>query len=319
MGSFPAATLRLLAAGWLALTLAGCATPGIERLAQRPDLPRQAELDATPFFPQEEFQCGPAALATSLNAVGLSVTPEALTPEVYLPNRQGSLQIEMLAAARRHGAVAYVIPDRLDALLEEIAAGHSVVVLQNLGLQWAPSWHFAVAVGYDLEAGELVLRSGTERRQVMTLNTFQHTWNRSERWAFVALPPGRLPATIDAPRALESIAAFARVGSKEAVYQAYRSAAGRWPEDLPLAIGLGNAAYALGSLEGARRVFEETTRRHPDSGAAYNNLAHVLSELGQYGPARAAAQRAVDIGGPWREPALQTLEELRQREAHPAR
>lgn len=45
------------------------------------------------------------------------------------------------AAARRHGAVAYVLPDRLDALLEEITAGHPVVVLQNLGLQWIPSWH----------------------------------------------------------------------------------------------------------------------------------------------------------------------------------
>lgn len=317
MVSFPAATSRLVAVGWFALTLLGCAAPGIERVAQRPDLPRQAELVATPFFPQDEFQCGPAALATSLNAVGLTVTPAALTPEVYLPARQGSLQIEMLAAARRHGAVAYVIPDRLDALLEEIAAGHPALVLQNLGLQWAPSWHYAVAVGYDLDSEVLVLRSGTERRQVMSLNTFQHTWNRSERWAFVALPPDKLPVTIDASQALESIAAFARVATKPAVHQAYQAAVVRWPDNLPLTIGLGNAAYELGQREEARRVFAEATQRHPDSGAAFNNLAHVLSDLGQYGPARAAAQRAVELGGPWRESALQTLEEIRQRETSP--
>lgn len=319
MTTWQAALRGLLAALVVAVTVGGCAAPGIERVAQRPDLPRQAELAATPFFPQEEFLCGPAALATSLGAVGLNVAPEALTPEVYLPARQGSLQIEMLAAARRHGAVAYVIPDRLDALLAEITAGHPVLVLQNLGLQWAPSWHYAVAVGYDLEARELVLRSGTERRQVLTLNTFQHTWNRSQRWAFVTLPPGRLPATVDAPRALESIAAFARVGPKPAVHQAYRAAAERWPDDLPLAIGLGNAAYELGLREEARRVFEDATRRHPDSGAAYNTLAHVLTDLGDYPAAQAAAQRAVEIGGPWREVAARTLDELRQRTARPTR
>lgn len=313
----PWRALRALLPAVVAALLGGCAAPGLERLAQRPDLPRQAELGATPFFPQAEYQCGPAALATSLGAAGIAVAPEALTPEVYVPARQGSLQIEMLAAARRHGAVAYPLPDRLDALLEEVAAGHPVLVLQNLGLAWVPSWHYAVAVGYDLQAGELALRSGTERRQVMTLNNFQHTWNRSQRWAFVALPPDRLPASIDAPRALEAIAAFARVGSRPAVHQAYRAAAARWPEDLPLAIGLGNAAFELGRRDEARQVFEAATRRHPDNGAAYNNLAHVLADLGDYPAARTAAQRAVDLGGPWREAALQTLVEIRRRTDSP--
>lgn len=313
MGAARATLAATLAAA--ALTLAGCTATGTAELARRPDLPPRVELAATPFFPQAEYQCGPAALATSLNAIGLAVTPQALIDQVFLPARQGSLQIEMLAAARRNGAVAFVIPDRLDALLAEVAAGHPVLVLQNLGLQWAPSWHYAVVVGYDLEARELVLRSGTERRQVMTLDTFQHTWNRSRRWGFVALPPGRLPATVDPHQALEAISAFARLGSKEGVYQAYRSAAARWPEDLPLAIGLGNAAYALGLREEARRTFEAAVRRHPDSGAACNNLAHVLIDLGDYPAARAAAQRAMEIGDPWTDVAARTLEELRRREA----
>lgn len=307
----------LLAAA--ALALGGCAAPGVERAAARPDLPGRVELAATPFFPQEDFLCGPAALATSLSAVGLATVPDALTPEVYVPARQGSLQIEMLAAARRHGAVAYVLPDRLDALLAEVAAGHPVLVLQNMGLDWAPSWHYAVAIGYDLAAGELILRSGTERRQVLTLNTFQYTWNRSQRWAFVALPPGRLPASVDAPGAAEAVAAFARVGSQADGYRAYAAAAARWPEDLVLAIGLGNSAYALGRLAEARSIFESTTRRHPDSGAAFNNLAHVLAELGDYPAARAAARRALEIGGPWREAARATLDQIERRQPRPQR
>lgn len=305
---------RWLVAAGVALGVAGCAAPGLERLAGRHDLPPKSELAATPFFPQEDYQCGPAALATTLNAIGVAVTPEKLVPEVYLPARQGSLQIEMLAAARREGAVAYVIPDRLDALAAEVAAGHPVLVLQNLGLSWLPTWHYAVVVGYDRDAGEVVLRSGLTRRQVMSLNTFQHTWNRSDRWGFVSLPPGRLPASIDAPRAVESILAFARVGSPEALHRAYAGASQRWPDDLALAIGLGNSAYALGRLEEAREVFEAATRRHPGSAAAYNNLAHVLAEEGRLPAARAAAQRAVEIGGPGADTAARTLEQIRQRE-----
>ncbi|TVQ74520.1 MAG: hypothetical protein EA372_02275, partial [Chromatiaceae bacterium] len=85
------------------LLLSGCATPLQTRdlLNEPPDeLPRQVELDQTPFHPQELYQCGPAALATVLGARGLIVHPDDLVEEVYLPERQGTLQTEMLAAAR---------------------------------------------------------------------------------------------------------------------------------------------------------------------------------------------------------------------------
>jgi Flp pilus assembly protein TadD len=46
---------------------------------------------------------------------------------------------------------------------------------------------------------------------------------------------------------------------------------------------------------------------HPDSGPAFNNLAVALMELGRLLEARAAAEKALAIGGPWREAALETL------------
>ena len=83
---------------------------------------------------------------------------------------------------------------RLAALLRAVAAGHPVVVRQTLSLAIAPRWHYAVVVGYDLAARELVLRSGTTERELLSLSTFEHTWERSGHWAFVALAPGELPA-----------------------------------------------------------------------------------------------------------------------------
>ena len=76
-------------------------------------LPEKVELTQVPFFPQEEYQCGPAALATALASFGVKVTPEELVPQVYIPERKGSLQVEMLAAARRHGLVSYQLAPRL--------------------------------------------------------------------------------------------------------------------------------------------------------------------------------------------------------------
>jgi hypothetical protein len=176
----------------LTLLLASCAGPGVKEALQQHDQPRRHELTATPFFPQDAYQCGPAALATILTAAGYPATPEALTPQV-VPAREGSLQVEMLAASRNRGALTLMLPPRLEALLKEVAAGNPVLVLQNRGLSWVPAWHYAVVVGYDLDRRDVWLRSGTTERDEMSLNAFARTWARSGNWAFMALPPGQTP------------------------------------------------------------------------------------------------------------------------------
>ena len=42
-------------------------------------------------------------MAGVLGASGVDIDPVTLTPQVFLPGRQGSLQIELLAATRRAG------------------------------------------------------------------------------------------------------------------------------------------------------------------------------------------------------------------------
>ncbi|PKO52647.1 MAG: hypothetical protein CVU26_06225 [Betaproteobacteria bacterium HGW-Betaproteobacteria-2] len=281
----------------LAFVLASCAAPGVREVTQNTQLPRHNELTKTPFFPQELYQCGPAALATALNTIDIRVTPEQLTPEVYIPSREGSLQIEMLAAARRHGALAIQIPPRLDALLQEISAGNVVVVMQNLGLSWAPTWHYAVAVGYDLDRELIWLRSGTFERLEMTLSTFERTWARSQHWAFVALPPGKLPASSGSDTVIKGLLAFEKTAPAIHTRTAYAAAVERWPDDLVLLMGLGNSSYATGDLDGAAKAFQQAIVAHPDSAAAHNNLAHVLLEQGNAKSAMQAAEKAMNLAG----------------------
>jgi tetratricopeptide (TPR) repeat protein len=288
--------------------LSGCATQTKALLAApHGDLPRLVELKSTPFIAQERYQCGPAALAMSLRAAGFAIDADALVPQVYLPQREGSLQVEMLAAGRRNSAFSMTIPPRIDALVAELAAGNPVLVLQNLSLPIKPMWHYAVAIGYDLERGDIILRSGVTERLVMPMSTFEHTWARSGYWGMVTLAPGRLPATATEAATLDALVAFEKHSPPAAARQTYALAVRRWPANLGLAMGLGNTAYDAGDRAAAAEAFQRASAHHPDSGAALNNLAVALMDLGRLQEARAAAEKALTLGGAWSDAARDTL------------
>lgn len=300
------------------LLLSGCATLDTDRLPQATaDLPRNVELTAVPFFPQEAYQCGPAALATTLNWSGVPIAPETLTAQVYLPARQGSLQVELLGAARRAGRIPYVLHPRLEHVLRELAAGRPVLALQNLAFAWYPKWHYAVAVGYDLDRGEIVLRSGVTERHALALATFERTWRRGESWAMVTLVPGEMPMTAEELTYLESVVAFERLGDHANAARAYRAATTRWPASLTAWLGLGNSLYADGDKAGAEKAFREGVTRHPEAAVAYNNLAQTLADMHRLAEAEAMAQRAVELGGTWRPEYEKTLADIRRRKSVP--
>ena len=293
-------SLALAGALLAPLALAGCASLGDEGSSQArallaappADLPRTVHLADTPFFPQTELQCGPATLATLLQAIGLPVTPAELGPQLFVPERGGSLQIEMLAAPRRHDAIATRLPQQLESVLRELAAGHPVGVMQNLALDWAPMWHFAVLIGFDLDRGQAILRSGTTREQHLDLLTFERTWARARRWAFTVLPPGQWPATAELPAVREAGLGFERVAPPARAVTAWQAANRRWPQDLVIGMGLGNSLLQAGRADDAAQAFSQLAE-HTDAAAAWNNLANVRLQQGRLTEARDAARRAV--------------------------
>lgn len=292
------------------LFLSGCATPLTDALRGRaPEGVRQIELSATPYFPQVDYFCGPAALAALLQNNGGKQSPEQLVPQVYLPGRQGSLQIELLAAARRQGQLATVIPGNFSALLDELRAGNPVLVLQNLGLGWAPNWHYAVVIGVDPDAEAFILRSGSEPRQRMGYKLFERTWARGGHWAMVVTPPDRLPASSQEREQAQAIAALERLDPRAALL-AYPRAAERWPHAAVFRVGQANARFNLGDIAGAADVLLELLSREPDNAIALNNLANLRLKLGDAVLARRYAERAAQMAGPWQAAAIATLREI---------
>lgn len=286
-----ASALAVLVAS-AAVALGGCAV--LAPLAERemPDGAAVVELESTPFHPQEAYQCGPAALATVLNASGVAVLPEALVEQVYLPAREGSLQAELVAATRRHDRLPWVVGPDPAELLAELLAGRPVLVLQNLALVRDPVWHYAVVIGFDTRRDQFILRTGVTERALVPARRFLRTWGRAGSWALVALRPGELPARADRDRYLRAVAGLESAGRHEAARASWKAALERWPDAHAALFGLANAHHALGQNDAAESAYRELLLAVPDHAPAHHNLALVLAGRG----CMQAARRHLDAG-----------------------
>src|SRR3989337_2926120 len=85
------------------VSLSGCSvnhySPG-----HSPDTgyPGSLYIEGVPFFPQEEFQCGPSVLASVLNFQGHVIVPDEIARAIYLPKIQRTLKMDMVSFLRRY-------------------------------------------------------------------------------------------------------------------------------------------------------------------------------------------------------------------------
>jgi tetratricopeptide (TPR) repeat protein len=135
-------------------------------------------------------------------------------------------------------------------------------------------------VGYDLEADNLILRSGVTRRYLMSMGVFETTWRRSDYWARVAMPPGMIPASADPLPYAKAALALEQSQREQAALQSYRAATARWPSSTITWLARGNLAYRLGDYGEAEMSFRGGLKASPADGALWNNLGYALAERG---------------------------------------
>lgn len=296
---------QTISPGWLivclisALYLSGCATapqwPTTEAGIPVKGLDHRQRLQTVPFYPQERYQCGPAALAMMLNTQGYQTSPEALKDRVYLPERHGTLQVELVSAARDYNLVVYPLAKDVKALMQEVAAGHPVLVMQNLRLDWWPQWHFAVVIGFDPQSRSLILNTDTRHANEQPLTVFMNTWKRADQWAVVMLPPDELPATAEPLAFLKAVHDLESTGHLDAAYQAYKHAASVWPDQPAALFGQGNIAYQQEHWDTASMHFQTLVRKFPELASGWNNLAYTLLKQGCGNAAERAAACAAKL------------------------
>jgi tetratricopeptide (TPR) repeat protein len=275
--------------------------------------PARVELVEVPWYPDDPYQCGPQSLAMVLTASGVETAPETLVPAIYVPDRRGSFAPELKASARAHGRLPYRVAPTLDALMSALDDGYPVLILQNLGLGFAPTWHFAVVIGYDRAGDNFLLRSGPHERLAMDATRFERRWRLGDYWGIVLLGPADLPGWVE-PRAYEAQLAYLEAAWAPDMEAIYRRMAQRWPESTTANLGLGNLAFSRADLAGAERYYRRVLATDGDHIGALNNLAEVYARRGQLEAAFTLACRALRLakGRPLEPAVTATLDALQQ-------
>jgi tetratricopeptide (TPR) repeat protein len=287
------------------LVLSSCASTAIqtEALLSAPrDLPAHVEIPGVPYIAQSAHYCGPATLAMAMGWAGHPLSIERAGEEVYTPGRKGALQMDLISASRREGMMAVQIQG-LRNLLAELAAGHPVIVLENLLFPWYPWWHYSVAYGYDLADATLLLHSGGNRAWSFGLRKFERNWKYADYWGLVILPPGELSASAGDLEHCAAAAGIEQLGMLDRAEVAYRAILHRWPESFGALIGMGNVAYARGKFREAVAYLERATSAFPFSAAAWHNRATAEGAAGDRGAASISAARALELASPAEAPA----------------
>ena len=282
----------VLAAALLCVALTGCATYRASDLTALPAMPRQASVPDVPFYPQKDKLCGPASLAMAVSWAGKPLSQDEAAALTFTPGRDGTFRADMETAAYRYALLAVRLRN-LESVLQEISAGHPVIVFQNLGLSWVPKWHYAVMTGYDLDRKAVILHSGKEEHEVFGIGLFERTWRRADNWAVVVLPPDVLPAAATEADVLDGAAGLERAKAYPAAVKAYQAIVARWPRDWAAYFGLGNVRFAIGDFAAAERAYRQALAIRPNEPAIWNNLAYALARQGKSATAIEAARRAV--------------------------
>lgn len=137
-------------------------------------------IEAVPFFPQEEYQCGPASLAGVLNYYGLRVTPADIAAEIFSRQAGGTLDMDMVFYAERKGLKAEQYAGSFEDLRENIDARRPLIILIDQGLWVYQNNHFMVVVGYG--QGGIIANSGREKNKFIPSEKLLKSWGRTKFW-----------------------------------------------------------------------------------------------------------------------------------------
>lgn len=139
-----------------------------------------------PFFPQEKYQCGPAALASVLNFWGAKISPEEIAQEIYSPAARGTLNLDLLFYAQKRGFRAQQYQGSLEDLKRNISAGVPLILQVDFGFLWYEQTHFLVVIGYNSQG--IFVNSGVEKDKFIPTSSFLRIWAKTDYWTLRITP-----------------------------------------------------------------------------------------------------------------------------------
>ncbi len=240
-----------------------------------------------PFITPRSHLCGSTSIemVTSYwhSQIGFSpkLSGQELDARTLIPAKEGTLQIEMVIAARSNGLVVYPLEPTYKALFGELQANHPIIVLVNRSFSWHPLWHYAPVIGYDEKQRRIHAHFSDQPNEALSLSTFAALWERSRNWGILPLPPSELPASISVKQFLRAVYAFEKSGNSDGALVAYKSGLKHWSDNEDILFALANGEYNASHLMEAEESYRKLLTLNPTHPLALNNLAMLLAQSGR--------------------------------------
>jgi predicted double-glycine peptidase len=146
-----------------------------------------------PYFEQEDFQCGPAALATVINYWHIKdeksdkrITVDSIIAEIYSPSAKGVLGLDLEFYARKLGFNVVQYSGTLEEIKRSIDAKSPIIILVDYGATFLQQNHFMVAKGYTHDS--IVFNSGRRENQLISNEALMRIWKKTGFWALTVKP-----------------------------------------------------------------------------------------------------------------------------------
>jgi ABC-type bacteriocin/lantibiotic exporter with double-glycine peptidase domain len=173
----------------IATTIAGCSTAGpFLTVEERPLSTNAIYVKQVPFYPQTQYQCGPASLATVLNYWGRHVTPEQIAQEIYRPQMRGTLSLDLWRYAKTQDFQASVQQGSWEFLEMQVSRERPIIAFLNFGFREVPLGHFLVVVGVDPDDKNVIAYSGADKNQRIPFDRFKAAWEKTNYWSLLIEP-----------------------------------------------------------------------------------------------------------------------------------
>ncbi len=243
------------------------------------NIPTYHKINAVPVIEQADHYCGPAALATVAQYNKRSLSQAKAASMVYTKGRKGTFQHDIVSAIQRLNLLAVPVRSPTDLFIE-ISQNYPVLIFQNLGLSWYPTWHYSVISGYDIDEENVFIHDGTAQAKWQSMSTVFKTWKRTENWGYIAVSPGTIPKTATAENLLQSTAQLEAAGHLESAKQSYKAILDHFPKQHAAYFGLGNIAVTEKNYGLAIKNYKSALSLKTDYVPALNNLGYAYSFSG---------------------------------------
>ncbi len=269
----------------LTLMLIGCSSAPYQSAEQEfatftQNAQSRHQIPDVPVYTQEKNQCGAASLATLLNFEGKAVVQNALYAELFVPNKKGTYQQELVALARQYDLLPYARTSHFTELLTEINHNKPTLVLLNLGLENIPVWHYAVVTGFNARKQQLTLHSGKAKATVMSLKRFEKAWRLADYWAISLHPLNHLPTYAKPDIIMRELANFEILGKSELALTGYKNVLKHWPDQAAAYFAIGNSFYSKGRFVEAIDYYQKAQTLSDNPAPILHNLSLAYRQIG---------------------------------------